>query len=74
MAKRRAHKSKTEVEVFVSPDQIAQRAYEKWLARGCQGGNAEQDWFEAERELRAELNHPVVQTFMIKFGEDTTEE
>ena len=33
-------------------EQIARRAYEIFLARGGQHGNAEQDWQQAERELR----------------------
>jgi hypothetical protein len=31
--------------------EIAHRAYELFLARGAQHGHADQDWFEAEREL-----------------------
>jgi hypothetical protein len=33
-------------------EQIARRAYEIFLARGGQHGHHEQDWFQAERELR----------------------
>jgi len=33
-------------------EQIARRAYEIFLARGGQSGNPEQDWHQAERELR----------------------
>jgi hypothetical protein len=32
-------------------DRIAQRAYELYLARGGGDGQAEDDWFSAEREL-----------------------
>ncbi len=32
-------------------DRIAQRAYELYLARGGSDGLAEEDWFNAEREL-----------------------
>jgi hypothetical protein len=35
-----------------SEEQIARRAYEIFLARGANHGSAEQDWFQAERELR----------------------
>ena len=35
-------------------EQIRQRAYEIFLARGSHGGSAESDWLQAERELRAE--------------------
>jgi hypothetical protein len=30
---------------------IAKRAFEKYLARGCEHGFDQQDWFEAEKEL-----------------------
>ena len=33
-------------------EQIARRAYEIFLARGDKPGNPEQDWHQAERELR----------------------
>jgi|WetSurMetagenome_2_1015567.scaffolds.fasta_scaffold216823_2 hypothetical protein len=41
--------------------QIEQRAYEFYLERGCQPGNAEQDWLRAEEEvlgplIRQEMN------------------
>ena len=35
-----------------SHEQIARRAYEIFLARGGQHGHHEQDWAQAERELR----------------------
>lgn len=35
-----------------SNEQLARRAYEIFLARGGMHGNSEQDWFQAERELR----------------------
>ena len=35
-------------------EKIAARAYEKWCKRGCPHGTDEQDWAEAEVELRAE--------------------
>jgi hypothetical protein len=41
--------------VKVPHDRIAQRAYEKWLKRGCVHGHDTQDWMEAEAELRAEM-------------------
>jgi hypothetical protein len=40
----------------VPADRVAQRAYEKWLKRGCVHGYDLQDWVEAERELLAEQN------------------
>jgi hypothetical protein len=33
-------------------EQIAARAYEIYLARGGEHGRAEEDWLQAERELR----------------------
>jgi hypothetical protein len=37
------------------PDEqdIADRAYQRWVDRGCPQGSPEEDWFEAERELRS---------------------
>ena len=34
-------------------EEIARLAYSYWEARGCQGGDPEQDWLRAEQELRA---------------------
>jgi hypothetical protein len=34
-------------------DEIARRAYELFLSRGRQHGRAQEDWLNAERELRA---------------------
>jgi len=36
-----------------SQETIAALAYSYWLARNCEGGSAEEDWFRAEQELRA---------------------
>ena len=36
-------------------DQIAQRAKEIWTKKGCLPGQDEQNWLEAERQLKAEL-------------------
>jgi len=33
---------------------IKMRAYELWIQRGCPDGSADQDWHQAERELRSE--------------------
>ena len=35
-------------------DQIAQRAHEIWVKRGCKPGEDERNWLEAEKQLRAE--------------------
>ena len=32
---------------------IGELAYSLWQARGCPDGTAEQDWFDAEKQLRA---------------------
>jgi hypothetical protein len=42
----------------VPRERVAQRAYEKWLKRGCTHGNDLQDWVEAEQELLAEQGRP----------------
>ena len=39
----------------ISQEAIAKRAYEKYVARGCEPGSEQQDWFEAEQELLAEV-------------------
>ena len=41
----------------IPQEKIAQRAYEKWVKRGCGHGADVQDWVEAEAELRAEAGH-----------------
>jgi hypothetical protein len=37
----------------ISHERIAQRAYEIYAKRGYSAGNPDDDWFEAERQLRA---------------------
>lgn len=34
-------------------EEVAARAYMRWQERGCPEGSAEQDWFQAEEELRS---------------------
>jgi hypothetical protein len=41
--------------IKVPHDKIAQRAYEKWVKRGRPNGSNEQDWLEAEAELKVEI-------------------
>jgi hypothetical protein len=36
-------------------EEIAKRAYEKFLARGCMHGYDVQDWLDAEEEVSAEF-------------------
>ncbi|MBK8011672.1 MAG: DUF2934 domain-containing protein [Deltaproteobacteria bacterium] len=38
-----------------SSSSIAERAYAKFIARGSINGADQEDWFEAQEELRAEL-------------------
>ena len=40
--------------VKVPHEKIAMRAYEKWVKKGRPHGSHEQDWVEAETELKAE--------------------
>lgn len=40
---------------MVAHDQIARRAHEIWIIKGCTPGQEEQNWLEAERQLKAEL-------------------
>ena len=46
--------SQSALEPKISHEAIAKRAYEKFLTRGGSHGNHQQDWLEAERELRIE--------------------
>lgn len=41
--------------IELSHDKIGQRAYEIWVRKGKPHGTSDQDWREAEVELRAEL-------------------
>ena len=36
-------------------EMIAKRAYEIWQAQGCPEGRDAENWYQAERELRARL-------------------
>ena len=38
-----------------SYEQIAQRAYALYVARGCAGGHAQEDWLEGEKQLTEEM-------------------
>jgi hypothetical protein len=35
----------------ITPEQVAERAYFRWIERGCPVGTAEEDWLRAEQEL-----------------------
>jgi hypothetical protein len=41
--------------VKITREQIAQRAHEIWVKSGCKHGHDEQNWLEAERQLKAEM-------------------
>lgn len=41
--------------IHIDEARIRAKAYELWQARGCPEGSGDQDWIEAERLLRAEL-------------------
>jgi hypothetical protein len=36
-------------------DKVAARAYQKWMQKGCPHGQDQQDWLEAEAEIKAEM-------------------
>ncbi len=38
----------------LTQSEIASRAYERWQHRGRPDGSAEEDWFEAEREVESQ--------------------
>lgn len=44
----------SEADPFPNHDEIAERAFQLWQARGCPEGSAQQDWVKAEAELQAE--------------------
>jgi hypothetical protein len=39
----------------ISEPQIATRAYERWMGRGCPVSDGADDWFAARHELEAEF-------------------
>lgn len=43
--------SETKSPVAPTEEQIRERAYEIYLARGCEAGHDTSDWLAAEREL-----------------------
>jgi hypothetical protein len=56
-AERRAT-SATKPKPTPTHDEVAKRAYERFLARGATDGRAGEDWLEAERELQQALMAP----------------
>lgn len=47
-----AESTSTRLSSAPMPDQIAVRAYEIFIARGAQHGRDQEDWYQAENELR----------------------
>jgi len=45
----------------ITKDEVAQRAYELFLARGRAEGRDVEDWLEAERQLEAESLAPSIE-------------
>jgi len=39
----------------ITYEQIAQRAHEIWVKQGCEHGQDQQNWLDAERQLKVEL-------------------
>jgi len=39
----------------VDQEAIASLAHSYWVERGCTGGNPEEDWLRAERELMSSI-------------------
>ena len=49
----------TQLEITIpAKEQIEKRAYELYLARGCEPGMDVEDWLAAERELTVETDVP----------------
>jgi hypothetical protein len=46
----------------IAEDAISKRAYQLWVGRGCPEGSPEQDWYQAESELRSNGGHPAVKS------------
>jgi Protein of unknown function (DUF2934) len=48
----RAPKARIDAATKITERDIARRAYDLYLARGCNPGHQLDDWLQAERELR----------------------
>jgi hypothetical protein len=53
--KRRSVRS---IQQRIHESSIAERAYERWVARGCPSSDGLEDWFAAQRELEREGAKP----------------
>ena len=51
-APKRVVKKTNHTNIELTPAQVAQRAYERYLQRGAQHGHDLEDWLAAEQELR----------------------
>jgi hypothetical protein len=49
--KREATQKNEKAEKKIDAQQIAERAYQLWLERGCENGHDVEDWLRAEEEL-----------------------
>jgi hypothetical protein len=47
--------SRAKNRIDVTDAQIAVRAYERWIGRGCPTSDGTDDWFAARSEIEAEL-------------------
>lgn len=54
-ASSRSTKKRTTAPAQVTHREVARRAYDLFLARGCEHGHDLDDWLQAERELRGTL-------------------
>jgi hypothetical protein len=66
-------KSRTKISSVVASDSttldqqaIEKLAYHYWLERGCPEGSAAEDWFRAERVVRAKESHPALVEAVMK--------
>ena len=55
----RSAKSLTDGAATVTEHDITRRAYDFYLARGCEHGHDVEDWLQAERELREAVRSTV---------------
>ena len=44
------------VATMLTHEEIARRAYEIYVEKGCQQGQSEQNWLQAEQELKNQQN------------------
>lgn len=49
--------SQTQTSEPASSDAVAKLAYDLWLSRGYPHGSPEEDWYEAERILKHNVDH-----------------